>query len=68
MKEVIFIINESLDGGYEAESVGFPIFTEGESYDEVKFNIREAVKCHFEEEEMPQIIRLHLVKDEVLAL
>jgi hypothetical protein len=68
IKEIIFIIEESLEGGYETEAVGYSIFTEGETYNEIKENIKEAVKCHFEEDEMPHIIRLHLVKDEVMAL
>jgi len=68
IKEIIFLIEESVDGGYEAKAIGHSIFTEGETYEEVKENIKEAVKCHFEENETPQIVRLHLVKDEVLAL
>jgi len=68
LKEIIFLIEESLDGGYEARSMGHSIFTDGETYEEVKGNIKEAVKCHFEEDDMPNIIRLHLVKDEVVAL
>jgi predicted RNase H-like HicB family nuclease len=54
-KEIIFLIEESLDGGFEAKSVGFPIFTEGESEDEVRKNILEAVRCHFDEHEMPRL-------------
>jgi len=67
-KEIIFLIEESIDGGYEARAMGHSIFTEGETYEEVKGNIKEAVKCHFEEDDIPCIIRLHLVKDEVMAL
>jgi predicted RNase H-like HicB family nuclease len=65
--EIIFIIEESLDGGYEAHALGNSIFTEAETLDELKQNIREAVACHFEEEEMPKIIRLHYIKEEVIA-
>ena len=68
IKEIFFLIEESIDNGYEARAIGHSIFTEGETYEEVKANIKEAVKCHFEKDEMPQIIRLHLVKDEVLAI
>jgi len=56
-----------LDGGYEAHALGNSIFTEAETLDELKQNIREAVACHFEEEEMPKIIRLHYIKEEVIA-
>jgi predicted RNase H-like HicB family nuclease len=68
MNEIIFLIEESVEGGYEARAMGHSIFTEGETYEEIKENIKEAVKCHFEEGEAPRIIRLHLVKDEVMAL
>lgn len=68
MNEIIFLIEESVEGGYEARAMGYSIFTEGETYEEIKENIKEAIKCHFEEGEAPHIIRLHLVKDEVMAL
>jgi len=65
--EIIFIIEESLDGGYEAHALGNSIFTEAENLDDLKINIKEAVACHFEEGEMPKIIRLHYIKEEVIA-
>ena len=54
--EIIFIVEESLDGGYEAKAVGYSIFTEGESVEELKNNIVEAVNCHFDANEKPPII------------
>lgn len=65
--EIIFIIEESLDGGYEAHALGNSIYTEADTLDELKKNIRESIACHFEEEEMPKIIRLHYIKEEVIA-
>ncbi|MBI1939832.1 MAG: 2-oxoisovalerate dehydrogenase [Ignavibacteriales bacterium] len=65
--EIIFIIEDSIDGGFEAHAVGFSIFTEADNFDQLKQNIREAVACHFEENEMPKLIRLHYVKEEVIA-
>ena len=65
--EIIFIVEESLDGGYEAKAVGYSIFTEGESVEELKINIIEAVNCHFEANEKPPIIRLHYIKEELIA-
>ena len=65
--EIIFIIEDSIDGGFEAHAVGFSIFTEADNFDQLKQNIREAVACHFEESEMPKLIRLHYVKEEVIA-
>jgi predicted RNase H-like HicB family nuclease len=67
-KEIIFLIEESLDGGFEAKAVGFPIFTEGESEDEVKRNILEAVHCHFDENEMPAFINIRFLREEQIAL
>jgi len=66
MAEIIFIIEESPEGGYEARSLGYSVFTEGETIEELKENIKEAVRCHFEED-MPKIIRLHYVKEEIIA-
>ena len=67
-KEIIFLIEESLDGGFEAKAVGFPIFTEGESEDEVRKNILEAVRCHFDESEMPSFINIRFFREEQIAL
>ena len=51
--EIIFIVEESLDGGYEANALGNSIYTEAENLDDLKRNIKEAVACHFGEEQMP---------------
>ena len=67
-KESIFLIEDSLDGGFEAKAVGFPIFTEGESEDEIKKNILEAVRCHFDENEMPAFINIRFLREEQIAL
>ena len=64
--EIIFIIEESLDGGYEAHALGISIFTEADNLDDLKINIKEAVACHFDEADMPKIIRLHYIKEEVI--
>ena len=60
-------IEESPEGGYEARALGNSIFTEGDTFDEIKKNIVEAVNCHFESEQKPKLIRLHYVKEEVIA-
>jgi predicted RNase H-like HicB family nuclease len=68
MKEIIFLIEEDPDGGYNAQGLGFSIFTEGDTLNDLKVNIREAIKCHFENElDIPQIIRLHFIKEEILS-
>ncbi len=68
MNEVIFLVEDSIEGGYEARALGTSIFTEGETLDELRQNIREAVRCHFEEDSTPSIIRLHYVKEEMIIL
>jgi hypothetical protein len=65
--EIIFIVEESLEGGFEAKALGHSIFTEAENLDSLKINIKESVSCHFNEAEMPKIIRLHYIKEEVIA-
>lgn len=67
-KEIIFIVEESDEGGYEARALGFSIYTDSDTLVELKQAIRDAVQCHFDEHERPEIIRLHMVKEEVFAL
>lgn len=67
-KEIIFMVEESVDGGYEARAAGFPIFTEGKTIDEVKSNIIEAVQSHFDEKDMPSLINIRFLKEEVIEL
>jgi hypothetical protein len=64
--EIIFTVQESPEGGFEARALGFSIFTEAESFDELKRMIRDAVSCHFTPDDKPSVIRLHMVKDEVI--
>ena len=56
MNEIIFIVENSDEGGYTAKALGYSIFTEGETLDEIKENVKDAEKCHFEAEEQPHII------------
>ena len=66
--EIIFTVTESLDGGYEAQAVGHSIYTQCDKYSELPATLRDAVRCHFNEDELPSFIRIHLVKDEVVAI
>lgn len=66
MTEIIFVVEESPEGGFEAKALGHSIFTDGDTMEEIKSNVREAVHCHFEES-IPKMIRLHFVKEEVIA-
>ncbi len=66
MNEIIFLVEESAEGGYTARAVGESIFTEGDDLDAIRRNVREAVECHFNEDDKPKLIRLHFVRDEVI--
>lgn len=66
MTEIIFIVEDSPEGGFEAKALGHSIFTEGETIEQLKQNIREAIQCHFEKN-IPKIVRLHYIKEEVFA-
>ena len=56
--EIIFSVQESPERGYEARALGFSIFTQADSLDELKTNIRDAVGCHFDPQDKPSVIRL----------
>jgi len=62
MNEIIFLVEESLEGGYEARALETSIHTEADNLTELKDSIRDAIRCHFDEKERPRIIRLHFVK------
>jgi len=66
--EIIFLVTESSEGGFEAKALDYSIFTEAETIEELKPAVRDAVQCHFEEKSLPKLIRLHFVKDEVITL
>lgn len=67
IKEIIFLVEEDPEGGYTAKALGESIFTEADSLEEIKENIKNAISCHFDnEEDLPNIIRLHIVKEETI--
>ncbi len=68
MDELVFEIVEESDGGYCAECLTENIFTQGDSWDELRRNVREAVAAFFLDRPLPARIRLHLVRDEVLSV
>lgn len=68
MNEIIFIVEEAAEGGYIAKALGESIFTEANNLEELQKEIRDAVRCHFEEGTEPKIIRLHFVHEEILQL
>ncbi len=66
-KEIIFQVQESPEGGYEAWALGHSIFTEADTGEELRKAVAEAVRCHFNEHKVPSVIRLHFVAEEVLV-
>ncbi len=69
MTELLFIVEEAAEGGYVAHAVGASIVTEADDLEQLRVMIRDAVRCHFDEDaERPKAIRLHLVHDEVIAV
>ena len=64
--EVIFAVEESPEGGFEARALGHPIFTQAETMEELREMVQDAVRCHFDESNRPPVIRLHILKDEVI--
>ena len=67
LDEIIFLVEET-DDGYVARALGHSIFTQAESIEELKKMVKDAVECHFDEGERPKIIRLHIVRQEVLTV
>ena len=66
-KEIIFAVEEAPEGGYTAHALGYSIVTEADTWDELKTMVRDAVHCAFEEGQVPAVIRLHLVRDQIIA-
>jgi hypothetical protein len=66
--EIIFAVEESPEGGLEARALGYSIYSEADTMEELKEAVRDAVRCHFDQEDRPSVIRLHIVRDELLAV
>ena len=68
MTEIVFLIEDDVDGGYIARALGESIFTQADDIENLKEILRDAVRCHFPNEQVrPKVIRLHIVRDEVIA-
>ena len=67
MSEVIFVVEEAPEGGLIARAVGEGIFTQAANLEELHDRVRDAVHCHFDPDSAPKLIRLHFVRDEVIA-
>jgi predicted RNase H-like HicB family nuclease len=67
MDELVFEITQEADGGFVAECLTEAIFTQADTWAELRANVREAVQAFFADSGRPATIRLHLVRDEVLT-
>lgn len=65
---IIFLVEESAEGGYEAKALGESIFTAVENMAQLKENVKEAVLTHFGDNEHPSVVRLHFVKEELMKI
>lgn len=68
MTEIVFLVEDAPEGGYTARSLGYSIYTEGDTWDKLKLAIQDALACHFEDEQKPRIARLHYLREEVMAV
>ncbi len=68
MTEFVFLVESAPEGGYTARGMGEAIFTEADTIERLHEQVRDAVKCHFGEENCPRVVRLHFVHDEVIAV
>jgi len=66
--ELIFEVRDADEGGYFARGLGHAIFTEGDTWDELRANVLEATALHFETREQPRLVRLHYVRDELIPV
>ena len=68
MTELVFVVEEAPEGGYTARALGEAIFTETDDLDQLESRVRAAVDVHFDETERPKLIRLHQVRDTLIAI
>jgi hypothetical protein len=68
MDEIIFVVTEDPEGGFTARALGEAIFTEADDLVTLKEMVRDAVRCHFDEGKAPRVVRLHFVRDDVIAV
>ena len=66
--EIVFLVEEAEEGGFNARAINQSIFTEADDMEALKRNVRDAVVCHFPDpQQRPKMIRLHWVRDEVIT-
>jgi hypothetical protein len=68
MSQLKFLVEEAPDGGFIARALGASIFTEADTWTELQTQFRDAVLCHFEDDQRPKVVRLHCVREEVFSV
>lgn len=68
VKELVFLVEDAPEGGFTARALGAPVFTEADTLDALREAIRDAVHCHFDAADEPRLLRLHVVRDELITL
>jgi hypothetical protein len=68
MNEIIFVVEEAPEGGFAARALGASIFIEADNMESLHDQIRDAVRCHFDEDKTHKVVRLHFVREEVFAV
>ncbi len=67
MNEIVFVVEQAPEGGLTARALGESIFTEADTEAELRVAVQDAVHCHFDDGKSPKVIRLHFVREELLA-
>lgn len=65
--EIIFDVEEAPEGGYTAVALGYPLVTEGDTMEHLRYMVRDVVRLYFEGKDCPAVIRLHMVRDELIT-
>lgn len=68
ISELVFEVIQEADGGYVAECLTESIVTQGDTWEELRANVKDAVEGYFFDGPKPSSIRLHLVRDEILSM
>ncbi len=68
MNEIVFEVTQDADGGFSAECLTESISTQGDTWHELRANVKEAVEAFYFDRPKPADVRLHLIRDEMLAL
>ena len=66
-RELVFDVLQDQDGGFVAECIGENIVTEADTWQELRISVKEAVAAYSFDSPMPESVRLHLIRDEVLV-